>query len=100
MIVSKLITMKKEYFLIKWIKDISQDTNTGFNGMLFIIVLTIVLILIDLIKSLLQVLQNYIIDKKLFSDMINKVLNASIPLYFNRTSSGYILNRFSNDIDV
>ena len=92
--------MKKEYFLIKWIKDISQDTNTGFNGMLFIIVLTIVLILIDLIKSLLQVLQNYIIDKKLFSDMINKVLNASIPLYFNRTSSGYILNRFSNDIDV
>ena len=100
MIASRLIVMKKEYFLIQWINEFSQNTAVGYSGVAFIIILSLSWVAIDLARSLLQVLQNFIIDKKLFSDMINKLLNASIPLFFDKTSSGCILNKFTNDIDV
>ena len=100
MVASRLIVMKKEYFLIQWIKDFSQNAAVGYNGIVFIIILSLSWVAIDLARSLLEVFQNFVIDKKLFSDMINKLLNASIPLFFDKTSSGSILNKFTYDIDV
>jgi ABC-type multidrug transport system fused ATPase/permease subunit len=39
-------------------------------------------------------------NKKLHEDMIEKVLNAPINLYFDITPIGRILNRFSKDLTV
>lgn len=38
--------------------------------------------------------------KKLHEDMIKKVLNAPINLYFDVTPIGRILNKFSKDLSV
>jgi ABC-type multidrug transport system fused ATPase/permease subunit len=43
--------------------------------------------------------QNWVATRQLHSDMIGKVLEAPVNLYFDVTPVGRILNKFSKDLN-
>jgi len=57
-------------------------------------------IALEIIQSFGEVMIGYLIDKKMFTQMLNKVMGAPINLFFDVTPSGVILNRFGRDIDA
>eukprot|EP00345_Euplotes_harpa_P012463 CAMPEP_0168335366 /NCGR_PEP_ID=MMETSP0213-20121227/10870_1 /TAXON_ID=151035 /ORGANISM="Euplotes harpa, Strain FSP1.4" /LENGTH=105 /DNA_ID=CAMNT_0008340287 /DNA_START=90 /DNA_END=403 /DNA_ORIENTATION=+ len=89
--------MNNEYSVLQWVKEYSKTNDSNYSGMISLIFIAFCLLMVDLVKDFFDTWQNYIIEKRLFSDMILKVMNASIPLYFDRFQSGTILQRLNTD---
>mmetsp|Transcript_42720 Transcript_42720/g.50027 ORF Transcript_42720/g.50027 Transcript_42720/m.50027 type:complete len:656 (-) Transcript_42720:1095-3062(-) len=96
-VIGDLITMNNEYSVLQWVKEYSKTNDPNYSGMISLIFIAFCLLIVDLVRDFFDTWQNYIIEKRLFSDMISKVMNASIPLYFDRSQSGTILQRLNTD---
>ena len=82
-----------------WIKEFSQENENKQDWIANIIILTLFLLFLDIVDGFIGTFQLYIIENRLFRKMLEKIMWASIPLFFERTPSGKILNRFISDLE-
>ena len=87
------------FYYGKWIKTSLNDKKEFWKAFTLSIIHPLghaVLIFIIVMLIIWSTLRK---TKKLHEGMFWKIINAPINLYFDKTPSGKILNRFSNDID-
>lgn len=92
------VNTRVNYYYGVWIKN-SEDPEVYWDNLyyaLFNPVTQSLLISVICIMMSLNVLRK---SKKVHQKMLEKTMNAPINLYFDKTPSGQILNRFSNDIN-
>ena len=90
-------TINQEHSIISWAKNLSQN-NT--SGVFIILVYTFFRMSSSVLRDCIESFQKFIVDNKIFAEMINKVMNASIPLFFDKTQSGTIISRFNSDLEI
>ena len=100
LILERVVKMQQDYYLLNWVKDFSSSQKIDSSILLKISGTIILCICMDLLQSLLEVFRCYVIDKELFSKMMQRMLHAPINLFFDKTTSGRILTRFSVDLDM
>ena len=95
---SSFSIIQTNIFLGEWI-DIENRKNEFFYYFIRVLILSIGGGFFSALVSLLVSSATMRISKILHNNMIDKVANAPINLYFDKTPSGIILNRFSSDIN-
>ena len=100
MIIQNLLDLKKEHSILSWIKEFSQTNEIDYGGIFNLIMLTLFCIFINTANDFIGNIQNYIIESRLFKEMLEKIMGASIPLFFEKTPSGKIINRFGDDLST
>ena len=95
-IVSKVLG---DYILGEWAIADDQHSAYGFYCGYFFLFSILVSVFVAARVASLQYFAWYG-SKRLHEEMINRVLNAPVNLYFDTTPTGQILNRFSNDLQV
>ena len=93
-----LLNLMEEHSIVTWIKVLSQSNELNYNLLVFLISITLARVVFEAISDIAGTFQSYIIDSKLFKDMLEKVMGASIPLFFEKTPSGKIINLFGDDL--
>ena len=88
-----------DYQVGNWAAAPDQSTRFGFYAMLTFLYAIINSLFTYMRTAVLQI-SSWRAAKKLHEEMLNKVLNAPINLYFDVTPIGRILNRFSKDLNV
>lgn len=87
-----------DYFIGLWAQSSDQRADLTYYGCLTFAFSTAVSISIAW-RSYLVLIANWGATRKLHMDMISKVLDAPVNLYFDVTPIGAILNRFSKDLN-
>ena len=98
-IIENCLEINQEHSIIQWVKTFSQNKEVNIKSILIIIIFTASRMGTSVLKDCIESFQKYVIDNKIFKEMINKVLNASIPLFFDKTQSGKIISRFNTDLE-
>jgi ABC-type multidrug transport system fused ATPase/permease subunit len=98
MIVFIVFKMLGDYWIGLWAKSMKgQTTDFGFYcGMIFLF--TFLTSGIIFLRTILYVQCNLRLGASLHNDMIKRVLQAPINLYYDVTPVGRILNKFSKDL--
>ena len=100
MLFKTFLVSKKSHSILSWVKEFSQVGEVDYGSVFNLILLSWICIAIDLVYSFIRTIQDYIIKDKLFRDMLEKVMGASITLFFEKTPSGKIINRFGEDLST
>jgi len=100
LIAVRMLWIKCEYILIIWVKDYSHENGANTDSLHTVLEIICAAVALEIVQSFGEVLIGFLIDKKMFNQMLNKVMHAPINLFFDVTPSGVILNRFGRDIDV
>jgi len=92
------------YYQAKWVEDHQLNLKHEDQGNFWFYFLMALLYPVSYcfmfaIESLMIAFSSLKKSKTIQERMINRVLKAPINLYFDRTPSGIIINRFSNDIN-
>ena len=100
LVIQNLCDLKKEHSILSLIKGFSQTNEVDYGGIFNLIMLTLFCIFINIANESIGTIQSYIIESRLFREMLEKIMGASIPLFFEKTSSGKIINRFGDDLST
>jgi ATP-binding cassette, subfamily C (CFTR/MRP), member 1 len=82
----------------KWL-DHENSKDKFWSYFTIILILSVLFSVLSTLISTLISLATIRISKKLHVDMLERTSNAPINLYFDKTPTGRILNRFSSDIN-
>lgn len=100
MVVFTGLKMMGDYWIGLWAKSLSSpDSNFGFycSMIFFFTIATSVLIFI---RTMIFVRCNLKLMNSIHKQMIFRIMDAPISLYFDVTPIGRILNKFSKDLQV
>ena len=95
---SSFSIVQNNIFLGKWI-DVENRENDFYYYFIRVLILSVGGGLFSAFVTLLVSTATMRIARIVHNNMIKKVANAPINLYFDKTPSGRILNRFSSDIN-
>ena len=96
----RAVEMENEYSIVSWVKEFSKNKEINYSGIIFIFAISFSKIIFELLEKVWEVVQNYFIEKDMFTDMFQSIMNASIPLFYDKTHSGKIMNRFNKDLPI
>ena len=82
--------MENEYSIVSWAKEFSKNNQINYGGIIFIFSVSLGKIILELLEKVWEIIQNYFIEKEMFRDMFTSVMNASIPLFYDKTHSGML----------
>lgn len=99
-IAKKFVDIYFDYYLLSWIKHISEIKHNDMNMLGMVILLTAVVTLMAFISGVIHIAFIFSITYSLFNNMIKRVCYAPVNTYFDVTPTGVILNRFSKDIQT
>lgn len=89
-----------DYYLLTWIKDISETRHNHWDIFGIVLLLTAALTITAFLTALIHMGFIFSISISLFKDMLKRVCYAPVNMYFDITPTGVILNRFSKDIQT
>ena len=99
-ILSKAFNISFDYYLLTWIKEVSSSSQNNVELFYKVLRITGVIALTSILLGFFELGFALSISSRLFKDMITRVVNAPVNLYFDVTPSGIIMNKFSKDIVV
>lgn len=89
-----------DYTLLNWVKSIA-DTHQNDNRLFAeLLISTFTTTIITAASALILIWFSLSVSVYVFREMLAKVCNAPVNLYFDVTPTGLILNRFSKDINM
>ncbi|CAI2364263.1 unnamed protein product [Moneuplotes crassus] len=94
----RMVNIKADYEMLTWVKEFSKSEQASMTGLYYVLLYVLLIISSDLIIWIIDIVQNFLIDKKMFDAMINRLLHAPINLFFDKASSGIINQRFSGNL--
>uniref|UniRef100_A0A7S3KSB4 Uncharacterized protein n=2 Tax=Euplotes crassus TaxID=5936 RepID=A0A7S3KSB4_EUPCR len=95
----RMCNMRADYLLLKWVQDFTQNKVAEFEAIKYVAIYVFLMISVDLSGWIIDIVQNYLIDKKIFAEMFEKMVNAPINLFFDKMPSSLITKRFSADLN-
>ena len=98
MLANRSIVMYKTYKLTRWIKDFSKTKDPEFSEVFKIIGISFGLTISQFLNGYITIIQKYFVGSRIFKSVIQKLMNASVNLYFDKTTSGKINTRVNNDL--
>lgn len=97
--ISRAASVGFDLYLLKWIRYTARNKENNPELLSIMVLLCIVLLLFVVVGVYFFYSFSIRLSKSLFHDINNRVFNAPINLYFDRTPTGVILNRFSKDLN-
>ena len=98
MLTNRSIMMFRTYKLTRWIKDFSQSKDPEYSEVFKIIGIAVGLTLSQFLNGYITIIQKYFVGSRFFKSVLQKLMNASVNLYFDKTTSGKINTRVNNDL--
>ncbi|CAI2362549.1 unnamed protein product [Moneuplotes crassus] len=100
LIIAQSSTVAFDVTLLKWLNYITEEGKNNTKMFILILVFIGIFITFFIIAVHLIFVSSLKLSKTLFKNMNQSIFNAPINLYFDKTPTGVILNRFSKDLNV
>lgn len=99
-LIFKYFETQTEYTIGKWASDAEVQQNKFKQFLLLILWYAVVQSLFLVWKQIQVFYGGVAASKKIHGEMVKKVVNAPINLYYDVTPSGIILNKFTKDLNT